>query len=204
MADVANVKQEKVVGSDTNYYLVLIEGKDGNPDTTVEVEDIIEALNMSFAIGNVFKALVRICKHRKNLGKPGSTSLYEAEKILYYSKRTLVVTQRRLEAVKFHFLKSLNPFHVSLDVSTASETIIKILDPKRLDPYSFKIGDFVKALDTTPYESSALTKVMMISIMRKSFPQAQIDELSLADKLLFAAEKIELRERLGHKTESDV
>ena len=48
---------------------------------------MIESLNMTFAEGTILKSLIRLCKLRQDEGKPGSTKLYEAEKIKYYAER---------------------------------------------------------------------------------------------------------------------
>jgi hypothetical protein len=78
---------DKLTGSNVNYYLIDIKKPKRLEPYTAEVEDIIESLNMTFAEGTVLKSLIRLCKLRQNGGKPGSTELYEAEKIKYYAER---------------------------------------------------------------------------------------------------------------------
>lgn len=68
-------------GSNSYYRLTLRDG------SACECNDIIEALDMNFAEGNVFKAVWRRAALRKGAGKPGSTMLYESEKVEFFGKR---------------------------------------------------------------------------------------------------------------------
>lgn len=45
---------------------------------------------MEFAEGTILKSLIRYCKLKQGLGKPGSSKKYEAEKIKYYAERLVV------------------------------------------------------------------------------------------------------------------
>ncbi len=87
-------------GGNVNYYLVeVIRPK--RPEFKLyvaECEDIIEALQMTFAEGCAFKALWRSCAAR-TLGKKkaGGDEVYDAEKLVYYSNRVLVARQRAVE-----------------------------------------------------------------------------------------------------------
>lgn len=78
-------------GGSTDYYKLRIE----HPTTAkhpydVECNDIIEALDMNFAEGNVFKALWRRAAARKGKQKKGYVDgKYDAEKILFFAKRIL-------------------------------------------------------------------------------------------------------------------
>lgn len=75
---------KKLTGGDVNYYMIeIIEPKRLAP-CIVEVDDVSHALDMRFDEGTVWKSLVRFCKLRMDAGKPGSTFIYEAEKIVYY------------------------------------------------------------------------------------------------------------------------
>jgi hypothetical protein len=86
----------KATGSDTNYYLVEVPQPKRLPPYTMEVEDIIEVLNMTFAEGSVLKALIRSCVARKTgvikENYPGLT--YDTEKMVYYSQRRLAQLKR--------------------------------------------------------------------------------------------------------------
>lgn len=73
-----------LTGGDVNYYVIeIVEPKRLAP-CVVEVDDVSHALDMRFDEGTVWKSLVRFCKLRMDAGKPGSTFIYEAEKIVYY------------------------------------------------------------------------------------------------------------------------
>lgn len=85
-------KPEKSGGS-VDYYKVLIKHPTTPEATqyTAECNDIIEALGMDYAEGNTFKALWRSCAER-TLGKKkvGGDSVYDAEKMVFFSKRVLI------------------------------------------------------------------------------------------------------------------
>ena len=78
-------------GGDVNYYLVEVPNPKRLQPYTMEVEDIIEALEMSFAEGCVFKALIRSCVARKTgvLKANYDGVVYDSEKMIYYSQRRL-------------------------------------------------------------------------------------------------------------------
>lgn len=82
--------EKEYTGGSVSYYQVEI----SNPTTpgrapyTAECNDIIEALGMSFAEGNVFKAIWRIASDRKGKSKEGyRDSLYDAEKVVFFGQR---------------------------------------------------------------------------------------------------------------------
>lgn len=79
----------ELTGGKTNYYLANIEKPQRAEQAPyqAECEDIIEALEMTFDEGNIFKELWRRANHRKNNGKPGYKWKYGAEKILHYATR---------------------------------------------------------------------------------------------------------------------
>ena len=70
-------------GPSANYGLVLPNG------TQVEAIDVIEGLALNFSEGNILKALWRRAVARLGGGKPGTTSLYDAEKIVFFGQREL-------------------------------------------------------------------------------------------------------------------
>lgn len=76
-----------LTGGNVNYYLIKVDHPKRLEPYIAEVEDLIESLNMTFAEGTILKSLIRLCKLRQDEGKPGSTKLYEAEKIKYYAER---------------------------------------------------------------------------------------------------------------------
>lgn len=83
------IKEPKLTGGNVNYYLIDVPKPKRLAPYTAEVEDLIETLDMNFAEGTVLKSLIRLCKLNQLAGKPGSTHLYEAEKIKYYADRIL-------------------------------------------------------------------------------------------------------------------
>jgi len=87
MEILATTQQKEITGGDVNYYLINIAHPKRLDPYVIEVEDLIEALNMEFAEGTLLKSLIRYCKLKQGLGKPGSSKKYEAEKIKYYAER---------------------------------------------------------------------------------------------------------------------
>lgn len=78
-------------GGSVNYYKVKV-----NKPTTLknayeaECNDIIEALNMNFAEGNIFKAIWRMAAARQGLSKQHyDGSKYDSEKIVFFANRLL-------------------------------------------------------------------------------------------------------------------
>lgn len=202
--DLARRKEDKVTGGNVNYYLVVIPGKNGAPDTVVEIEDIIEFCEMLFHSGCVFKALVRLCKLRMDLGKPGSTKVYESEKSVYYSERTIAVSKRRLKALNIltRSLNIIDRLRLKSYFSNPVDIVIHISDPKRLEPYSFTIGDFIHALQPTSNEAVVLECVLTVSLMRKMAWFAMPQEKAWAAKGLDYAKMIAKREKLLPQTVS--
>jgi hypothetical protein len=74
----------KLTGGSSAYYIAKLLG-----GGEVECMDIIEALSLNFAEGNILKALWRRAAARKGGGKHGTTSLYDAEKIVFFGQREL-------------------------------------------------------------------------------------------------------------------
>ena len=83
-------------GGFNNYYLVKVEHpqRASQPPYQAECEDIIEALQLNFDEGNIFKELWRTANARKGNGKAGNTELRGAEKISHYAHRILMRAQR--------------------------------------------------------------------------------------------------------------
>ena len=81
----------KLTGGSSSYYKVYIANPtSGGEPYTAECNDIIEAFNMSYGLGNVFKAAWRIGALLAGFGKPGTSALYDAEKIVYFGKREVI------------------------------------------------------------------------------------------------------------------
>lgn len=81
-------EEGEYTGGSSSYYVVDIT----DPTTleegyTAECNDIIEALDMNFAEGNIFKAVWRRAASRLGKKKAGHNEDYDAEKILFFAKR---------------------------------------------------------------------------------------------------------------------
>lgn len=84
-------------GGDNDYWLLHIPNPKRLEPYTVECEDIIEAMEMTFQEGEAFKALFRKCKIRMGDGKPGDSELRCSEKVQHFGARMVVMDQRKLE-----------------------------------------------------------------------------------------------------------
>ena len=85
-------------GGSVSYYKVHIGAPLAGSDAyTAECNDIIEALGMTYAEGNAFKAIWRLCAARTlGVKKRGYTDgLYDAEKVVFFGAR-MVAQQSRL------------------------------------------------------------------------------------------------------------
>lgn len=60
------------------------------PHIALCCNDIIESLEMDYALGNAFKALWRIAAARQGRLKAGGNKKYDAEKAVFFSERLLV------------------------------------------------------------------------------------------------------------------
>ena len=174
-AELARRRTDEASGGDVNYYLVEIAHPRLGVPYVAEVEDIIEALDMRFCEGNVFKAMVRSAKLRQDLGKPGSSKRYEAQKGVYYAKRIVALAQRR-ERLRGAGLYDL----LDLDL------VVHVEEPKRLSPYKVDVEEFIAALDPTDAEAMTLRAVMTLCVMRRDIDAAG-RELEEAHKCLAAA-----------------
>ena len=80
-------------GGSVDYYKVYVT----NPTNfewqyDAECNDIIEALNMNFAEGNIFKAVWRKAAARQGKNKQGyDNGKYDAEKIVFFANRLLTM-----------------------------------------------------------------------------------------------------------------
>lgn len=76
-------------GGRVNYYLCEVKHplRKGLVPCTVECEDIINALEMTWSEGNMFKAIWRVASMRKHgTFKVGHDALYDAQKIMLYAE----------------------------------------------------------------------------------------------------------------------
>ena len=84
-------------GGSSSYYKVDVSNlvSAGDP-YTVECQDVIEALDMSFSEGNIFKAIWRICAAKKGKAKKGyEDSVYDLEKIIFFAQRELQIEKMK-------------------------------------------------------------------------------------------------------------
>lgn len=84
--------KKALTGGSSDYYKVKVEKptSEGVEPYTAECNDIIEALELNFAEGNILKALWRRANARKGNGKSGfEDGKYDAEKMVFFSKREL-------------------------------------------------------------------------------------------------------------------
>lgn len=89
-------EKAKLTGGSSDYYKLRIEKPTSGGDAyTTECNDIIEALSMNYAEGNAFKAVWRRAALRAGGGKPGSTLLYESEKVEFFGKRLVEQVKER-------------------------------------------------------------------------------------------------------------
>lgn len=79
-------------GASVSYYKVEIpKPTSGGAPYVAECNDIIEALGLNYAEGNVLKALWRRAAARQGKVKKGYTDgLYDAEKVVFFANRVLV------------------------------------------------------------------------------------------------------------------
>lgn len=84
--------KRQYTGLSVDYYKVKISDPISKQDAyTAECIDIIEALGMTYAEGNAFKAIWRKCAARAlGVSKKGYTDgMYDAEKAAFYGARIL-------------------------------------------------------------------------------------------------------------------
>lgn len=79
-------------GGSVDYYKCPVQNPttDGVEPYIAECNDIIEALGMTYAEANVFKAIWRSCAERTlGLAKAGNDAIRDAEKMVFFSDRVL-------------------------------------------------------------------------------------------------------------------
>lgn len=84
--------QEEYTGGSSSYYSLYIANplNKNQPSYTVECQDIITALNMNFATGNIFKAIWRMCAAMLGKRKKGyDNGKYDLEKVVFYGNMLL-------------------------------------------------------------------------------------------------------------------
>lgn len=76
----------ELTGGSSNYYRIDIAKPLAGHPYSAECLDIIMALGMTFAEGEVFKAIWRKAAARQGNGKAGNTALYNAEKVAFFGQ----------------------------------------------------------------------------------------------------------------------
>lgn len=86
------VENEQYTGSSSDYYKVFVNNPTTLPEPYfAECNDLIEALQMTFAEGNAFKAIWRKAKARQGVKKKGyDNGVYDSEKVVFFGERMLV------------------------------------------------------------------------------------------------------------------
>ena len=96
--DAKPVAQQKTGGSVDYYKCHVADPISGSEPYTAESIDIIEALGMTFAEGEAFKAIWRTCTGRMGGAvKADNKALYNAEKVEFFGAR-MVRAAKRSEA----------------------------------------------------------------------------------------------------------
>ena len=90
------IPTEEHTGGSSSYYTVEVacpinEDKEAY---TAECIDIQEALNMTPAEANAFKAIWRTAAARQGKKKKGNNAVYDAEKVIFQGGRMLVAAKR--------------------------------------------------------------------------------------------------------------
>lgn len=85
---------EEHTGSSSSYYTVTVNTPTHLSPYTAECNDIIEALDMTFAEGNAFKAIWRTAAARMGKRKRGNNAKYDAEKVVFFGRRMLAQAER--------------------------------------------------------------------------------------------------------------
>jgi hypothetical protein len=85
-----------------------------------------------------------------------------------------------------------------------STLTINIPTPKRLDPYRFVMGDFIKALQPTQNEAVVLESIMAVSYLRAHSMVPIDEELDWAERCLLYAENVQRREQIAQNITAQV
>ena len=84
-------KSNKLTGGSSDHYKVkILRPTTARKPYVAECNDVIEALKMTYAEGNIVKAIWRRAADRLGNGKPGVTQEYDAEKVEFFVNRLKV------------------------------------------------------------------------------------------------------------------
>lgn len=90
ITDDVDVTEEHTGGSSSYYMADIKHPTTQDEPYMAECNDIIEALDMTFAEGNAFKAIWRTAAARLGKTKKGNNALYDAEKVCFFGERMKV------------------------------------------------------------------------------------------------------------------
>lgn len=97
--EVSSNDEAEYTGKSVSYYRVMVTNPTHPelPPYEAECNDIIEALQMSFAEGNAFKAIWRRCAARAlgKVKKGYDDGLYDAEKVVFFGERMVAIEKGR-------------------------------------------------------------------------------------------------------------
>lgn len=84
-------------GGRVNYYLVEVTHpqRENQAPYQAECEDIIDALEMTFDEGCIFKELWRTARARQGVSKQGNTPIRAGQKMVHYAQRILAKAERQ-------------------------------------------------------------------------------------------------------------
>lgn len=82
-------------GGDNDYWVLHIDKPKRLPAYSVECEDVIEHLQMTFQEGEAFKALWRNGQLRLGNGKPGDSHYRNAQKVRHFGQRMEAMEEKR-------------------------------------------------------------------------------------------------------------
>lgn len=89
-------------GLECDYYWVnIVNPVRGRDPYTAEAQDIMEALNMTFTEGTIFKSLWRKAAERQGKQKLGNSALRDAQKCKFYSDRLLTTELEKENKPRF-------------------------------------------------------------------------------------------------------
>ena len=95
----SNTQEAEHTGGSVNYYKVHVANPTTLPEAyDAEANDIIESLGLTFAEGNLFKAIWRMAADRNGKKKKGNNSVYDAEKLVFFAERVLVQEKAKHES----------------------------------------------------------------------------------------------------------
>lgn len=126
----ANMANGEYTGGKTSYYevTVTLPTKEGRAPYVAECNDIIEALNMTFAEGEAFKAVWRRAAARLGRRKAGyGGGKYDADKVAFFGQRMAVQARQgsREERETEALLEALDAFKEQLVYNDTPEGLLE-------------------------------------------------------------------------------